>query len=69
MAGSLPGRRVHEDGGVKPHNVLMQLYHTFPPVIPDVLFEFCTVLAIIVHGAQAIIDLAAAKDIAIFLCV
>ena len=36
MSRCFPGGRVHENSRVNTHNIIMELGHAFPPVIPDI---------------------------------
>ncbi len=56
VAGSLPDGGVHEYGGVDSDDVLVEESHGVPPVAFDVVFEFDTVLAVVVDGSQAVVD-------------
>ncbi len=58
VARCLPDGGVHEDGGVNAHDVVVEHGHCFPPVSFDVVFEFYAVLAVVVHGREAVIKLA-----------
>src|SRR5687767_5408957 len=55
VAGSFPGGRVHENGGVDAYDVLVHLGHAFPPIVAYILFQLGAVLAIVVYGTQAIV--------------
>ena len=57
MTGSLPGGGVHEDGGIDAHDVLVQQHHALPPVLLDVVLQFHTVLTIVIHGPESVIDI------------
>ena len=67
VAGSHPRFRMHEHAGVDTHHVLVQAGHGIPPVLLDVVLELHAHLAIIVHGGQAVINLAGREDETIFL--
>ena len=69
VAGSLPDAGMHEDGGVDAHDVLVQAGHRFPPVILDVVLELDAHLAVIVHGGEAVINLAGGENEAVLLAV
>ena len=58
MAGSLPHCRVHEDSRVETNDVLVHLHHRFPPVLPDVLLQLHSVLSVVIHGGEPVIDIA-----------
>ena len=67
MAGGFPDARVHEDGGVDTDDVLVVLHHGTPPVLLDVVFEFGSQLAIVVHGGETVVYLAGGEYEAVFL--
>ncbi len=69
VAAGLPDARVHEDGAVQPHNVLVHLHHGAPPVLLDIVLQLHAQLAVVVHRRQTVIDLRARKHEAILLCV
>ena len=56
VTGSLPNRRVHEDGGVDAHYVFVQACHRLPPVLLDIVFQFDAELSVVVHCAETIVD-------------
>ena len=62
----LPGGGVHKDGRIDTNDVFVELGHGFPPGVADVLFELGTVLAIVVHSAEAVIYFAALKNVSVF---
>ena len=57
-----PGGGMHENGGINTHDVLMQLGHALPPVIPDIFFQFTSPLAVIIHGLQAFVNFTAGEN-------
>ena len=63
----LPYCRVHEDSCIETNNVLVQQYHTLPPVLLDIVFELNTILTIVINGSQAIINFTTWEHEAIFL--
>jgi hypothetical protein len=67
VAAGLPHGGVHEDGRVDAHDVLVELRHGLPPVAADVVLQLDAVRAVVVGGAQAIVDLAAGEHEAILL--
>ena len=69
VSAGLPDGGVHEDGGVDAHDVLVQQHHALPPVLFDIVFQFHAVLAVVVHCAQPVINLAAREHEAVFLAV
>ena len=64
-----PYARVHEDGRVDAHDVVVELRHRIPPVALDVVLQFDAHLAVVVHGAQAVVYLARREYEAVFLTV
>ena len=67
VAAGLPHGGVHEDGRVDAHDVLVELHHGLPPVAADVGLQLGAVRAVVVRGAQAVVDLAAGEHEAILL--
>ena len=67
MPGSLPDGGMHEDGGVDADDVLVQQHHALPPIFLDVVFQFHTILAVVIDSGQTIINITAGEDEAIFL--
>ena len=66
VSAGLPDARVHEDGAVYAHNVLVHLHHGLPPCLLDVVLEFGAQLAVVVHGGKAVVDFAAREDESVF---
>ena len=64
---SFPDSRVHENGRVKTHYVLVQKGHCLPPVALDVVFEFNTVLSVVINCSQSVVNLARRKNKSVFL--
>ena len=60
---------MHEDGRVYAHYVLMQQHHALPPILLYVVLQFNTVLPVVVHRGQTVIDVAAREYEAILLAV
>ncbi len=56
VAGSLPNGRVHKDAAVQTDDVLVVLHHRFPPILLDVVFQFNAILAVVINGAQAVVN-------------
>ena len=69
VAGSLPGLGMHENGRVKPDDIVVHLHHAFPPIILEVIFELNTIGAVIIYGAQAIVYFAGLVNKAILFAV
>ena len=69
MSAGLPNRRVHEHTRVDAHDVLMHQHHRLPPVLLDIILQFHTVLAVVIHCAQTIIDFARREDKPVLLTV
>jgi hypothetical protein len=57
VTGGLPGLRVHEDGSIEAHDILMELHHALPPVFLYVLLQLYTILAIVIYRPEAVIYL------------
>ena len=58
MARSLPRAGMHEDRGIQPHDILVQLDHRIPPITLDVILQLHAVLAVVVDGAEPVVYLA-----------
>ena len=58
VARCLPGLRVHEDGRVNPHDIVVEFGHRIPPVAFDVVLQFNTQLTVVVNGSQTVVYLA-----------
>ena len=69
MSACLPYSRMHKDGGVDTHDILVQQHHTLPPVLLDVVFQFHTILSVVMYGSQSVIDFAAREHESVFLAV
>jgi hypothetical protein len=67
VSGGLPDGGVHEDGGVDAHDVLMEQHHALPPIFLDVVFQFHTILAVVIDSGQTVVNITAGEDEAIFL--
>ena len=59
VSACLPYRGVHEDCRVDAHDVLVEQNHALPPVFLDVVFQFHTILSVVVDCCQSVIDVAA----------
>ena len=57
VTGSFPCCRVHEDSGIDTDNILMQQRHRIPPVALDVILQLDTVLTVVIHSAQTVVNL------------
>src|SRR5690606_20895563 len=66
---SLPSRRVHQNGSIYPHNVLVKLNHCSPPIFSNIFFEFYPVLCIVINRTQTIVNLTRRKNISVFFSV
>ena len=51
VSAGLPYRRVHEDGRVDAHDVLVEQHHALPPILLDVVLQLHAVLTIVVNGS------------------
>ena len=69
VAGGLPNRGVHENGGVQPHHVLVQEHHAVPPVAFDIVLQLHAVLPVVVHGGQPVIYFGRWEHVAVFFAV
>ena len=69
VSAGLPYRGVHEDGRVDAHDVLVKQHHALPPVLLDVVFQFHTILSVVIHGSQSVVDFAAGEHKTILLAV
>ena len=66
VSAGLPGIGVHKDGGINPYNIFVGINHAFPPMFADVLFEFNAPLAVIVHGAETVVNFARRENKPVF---
>ena len=57
VAGGFPDGRVHQDGGVYPYDILVELHHRLPPILFDVVLQLGAVLSIVIHGGKPVINL------------
>ena len=62
VTGGFPCRGVHEDGSINADDVLVHAHHCSPPILLDVVLQLTAQLAVIVGGAQAVVNLTAGKD-------
>ena len=69
VSAGFPDSGVHKDSRVDADNIFVQQYHTLPPVLLDVIFQFHTHLTIVIHSSQSIINLAGREHKTIFLTV
>ena len=69
VAGRDPGFRMHENAGIDADDVFVQASHRLPPVPFDIVLEFHAHLAVVIHGGQAIVNLAGREDESVFLAV
>ena len=53
---SLPNGRMHENCRIDTYDVLMQQHHALPPVLFDIVFQFHTVLTVIIYGSKSIVN-------------
>ena len=52
-----PNGGVHENRTVEPNDVLVQEHHALPPILLDVVFQFNAVLAVVVNGTEAVVNI------------
>ena len=57
VARGLPDGRVHEDGRVDAHDVVVEHGHGLPPIAFDIVFELDAVLSVVVDSRQSVVDL------------
>ena len=69
VAAGFPGGGVHKNGGINTNNVFMQLGHALPPVVFNIFLQFTAVLAIIIYGAESVINFAALEYKTVFFAV
>ena len=53
----LPDGGMHKNTRIYADDVVMKQYHTLPPVLLNIVFQFNAILPIIVYGAQTVINL------------
>ena len=51
MTRCLPYRRMHKDSRVDTHDIVVQQHHTLPPILLDIIFQFYTILSVVVYGS------------------
>ena len=51
MSRSLPYRRVHKDGAVDAHDILVQHRHSLPPILLNIILQLHAVLTVVVNGS------------------
>ena len=42
---------------IAPNDVLVQEHHALPPILLDVVFQFNAVLAVVVNGTEAVVNI------------
>ena len=57
VAAGLPDGRMHEDGAVDAHDVLVEQHHGLPPILLDIVLQFNTILTVVIDGAESVVDL------------
>ena len=50
VAAGLPDARVHEDGAVQTHDILVHLHHSLPPILLDIVLQLHAQLTVVIHG-------------------
>src|SRR5688572_18449 len=69
MARSFPRGRMHENGSINTHNILIHAGHTIPPIVLYIFFEFTSPLPVIIYRLEAIVDFTTGKYKTIFFSV
>ena len=69
VTAGFPNGRVHEDGGIDADDVLVETGHGIPPVFLDVVFEFRSVLSVVVNRSETVIDFGRREYESIFFAV
>ena len=54
VTAGLPYGRVHEDGGVNAHDIVVKKHHAVPPVLLDIVFQFYTIWSVIIDGCESV---------------
>ena len=67
MSGSLPDGRVHEDGRIQSHHVLVQQDHGVPPVLLNIVLELNSILSVIIDRCESVVYFAGLEYISVFL--
>ena len=57
VSGSLPNGGMHKHCRINAHNIFVEQHHRLPPILLDVVFQFYAVLAVIVNGSQAVVNI------------
>ena len=58
MARGLPNRRMHENGRVETHDVLVEQDHRLPPILLDIVFQLHAVLTVVIDRAESVVNVA-----------
>ena len=66
MAGGLPCCGMHEDGGIDAHDVLVKQHHRLPPILFDVVLQLHTILTVVIHGAETVVNITRRKNKSVF---
>lgn len=69
MTAGLPCLGMHKNSRIDAEDIGLQLGHGFPPVLTNVVSQLYTILTIIVHGGQSIVNFAGRKNKAILFAV
>ena len=67
VSACLPSGGMHEDSSINTHDILVQKHHALPPILLDVVLQLNTVLAVVIHCAQTVVNVTAGENKAIFL--
>ncbi len=67
VSGCLPDSGVHENRRVDAYDIVVEHRHRLPPVTLDVVLELYAVLAVVVDGGKAVVDLTRLEHEAVFL--
>ena len=67
VSAGFPSSRMHENGRVKTNDILLQLCHTPPPMVLDVLFQLAAHLTVVIDRLESVVDLTTGKNEPVFL--
>ena len=57
------------DGRVDAHDILVKQHHALPPILLDVVFQFHTILTVVIDCGETIVDITAGENETILLAV
>ena len=67
MTTCFPDGRMHKNSRIDTHNIFVEQDHRLPPIFLDIILQFHTILTVVIHCSQTIIDVTTWKNKTIFL--